>query len=107
MKKVNKIIALFMGFSISPYPNTPNKLYKDNYSIHIDDFKYHTSWDELIPVWKKCNHIGLWMMTHGHEKLWLEKSNEIENAIIREFNIKRSATLISQLITWYNSQPHE
>ncbi len=106
MKKVNKIIALFMGFSESPYPNTPNKLYKNNLGFHIDDFKYHESWDWLMPVWRKCKDIGLWMLTNGHDKLWLEKSKEIENAIIREFDKEKSATLISQLITWYNSQSH-
>tara|TARA_R110001632_G_scaffold191044_1_gene311714 strand:- start:956 stop:1201 length:246 start_codon:yes stop_codon:yes gene_type:complete len=47
MKNSNKVIAEFMGRycskSISPQPNPP---------------EYHTSWDWLMPVVKKCLRMG-------------------------------------------------
>ncbi len=113
MKRVNKIIALYMGYTWHPH-DTLNGIegvlrHESRMSMHLDFSNpyhptYHESWNELMPVWKKCLEIGLWMVTNNYDKLWLEKSKEIENAIIREFDCAKSATLISQLIEWYNKK---
>jgi hypothetical protein len=55
----NKLIAEFMGWEKSPYPNTPDKLYRDDdknekqLSIHVSQLLYHSSWDWQIPAWIK------------------------------------------------------
>lgn len=96
----NKLIAEFMGLK-----QYDNKMW-DNPTRHslCFDLNYHSAWNWLMPVWKKCTEIGLWMMTNGHEKLWLEKSKEIENTIIREFDCQKASSKIAQLIQWYNEQ---
>lgn len=63
---------------------------------------YHSSWDCIHPVYRKIPEIGIWMMTNNHEKLWLEKSTEINDAILNGIKPERAAILISELIKWYN-----
>ncbi len=80
---------------------------KDNILKHLlADYgwwgKYHTSWDWLMPVYRKIAEIGLFMMTNGYDKLWLEKSKEIEYAVLHEETPHKAATLIAQLIIWFN-----
>jgi hypothetical protein len=50
VKNNNTLIAIFMGWETSPYPNLPNKLYKNDRGLSIDQLQYHTSWDHLMPV---------------------------------------------------------
>lgn len=92
----NKVIAAFMELTIIT----------DGISWFDTDYKplkkYHSDWNDLMPVWKKCKDIGLFMMTNGHESLWLEKSKEIENSMVNEINCSKSASKISQLVKWYN-----
>ena len=54
--KGNKLIAEFMGWEKSPYPNTPHKMYKGDNGVHIDNLEYHSSWDWLMPV---CIKLGM------------------------------------------------
>ena len=46
----NKLIAEFMGMVVSDSDNYTSELH-----TNVDaDLKYHTSWDWLMPVAKKC-----------------------------------------------------
>lgn len=65
---------------------------------------YTRSWDSLHPAYRKVAEIGLWMMTHGHDKLWLEKSALLRNAMLNEETPLKAATYISHMIKWYNEQ---
>ncbi len=52
----NKLIACFEGWEHGGKGgNLSNFYYKDNKNqkIHSNDFKYHSSWDALLPVYKK------------------------------------------------------
>jgi hypothetical protein len=70
----------------------------------IDHTSYHSSWDWLHPVYRNVAEIGMWMITNGHDKLWLEKSKEIDNAMLTGETPEMASILISQLIKWFNSQ---
>ena len=50
-----RLIANFMGWVNSPYPNLPNKVYNSDLSEgkSLDQFKYDEKWDELMPVLEK------------------------------------------------------
>jgi hypothetical protein len=118
----NKLIAEFMGKTFRAYKGNSSvmedfKSYSDclkaiktnkwkGYAPEIGwklgCGKYHESWDWLMPVWLKCKEIGLWMMTNGYDRLWLEKSKEIETAIVHEIDCNKAAFKIAQLIQWYN-----
>ncbi len=99
----DKLIAEFMElYRIdNKYPfQQPN-----NERMVFGNGQYHLSWDWLHPVYRKVIEIiGIWMITNGHDKLWLEKSKEIERAMLNEETPQKSALLISWLIQWYNQQ---
>ena len=70
----NKLIAEFMGWEKSPYPNTPDKLYRDDdknekqLSIHVSQLLYHSSWDWLMPVVQKIGEIDSeWLADNRNE----------------------------------------
>lgn len=54
-----RLIANFMGWIDSPYYNLPNKVYSKDLSEgkHLELFNYSTSWDELMPVYRKIRDI--------------------------------------------------
>ena len=91
----NKLIAEFMGWEKSPYPNTPNKMYRDDnvnvLSIHVADLQYHTSWDWLMPVVEKIE--SLHAEIHGDKIKYFEFS--ISN--------KYYWLAVVDFIQWYNS----
>jgi hypothetical protein len=56
IEQMNKTIAVFDGYKISKSGKTYRK---DNESspYRVRDIKYHSSWDWLMPVWKKAGKI--------------------------------------------------
>jgi hypothetical protein len=73
----------------------------------IESLEFSTSWDWLMPVWRKVStEICLWMCCHENAhygKLWNEKAGEIQSFILA-VDIKTAHNKIFQLIQWYNSQ---
>ena len=57
IEEINEVIALFMGWTKSPYPNLPNKLYKDNFAIHKRNLLYHSDWNWLMTVIEKIESL--------------------------------------------------
>lgn len=63
--KQNKLIAEFMGFEtigIEEYTEELRSKHKDGVYFEtkkkvIEDLTYHSDWNQLIPVMKKCNKI--------------------------------------------------
>ena len=77
----------------------------DDYVFFVEEeLKFNCSWDWLMPAWSKCKEIGLWMNTNGHDKLWIEKSREIDSAITHEINLFKAFNLIYKLIQWYSKE---
>jgi len=101
--KNNIMIAEFMGakklkasyieaYIFPIYPNCTETLL--NYVIETNNFKYHTSWDWLMPVIKKCNKT-----TSGYK---LPAAYEqIEHALI-ELNQEKIYAAIIKFIKTYN-----
>ena len=55
--KDNKLIAEFMGWDIESLSTIPSNLHPSNLELDNDEvleYKYHTSWDWLMPVIMKC-----------------------------------------------------
>jgi hypothetical protein len=100
----NKLIAEFDGWRKSPYSNTPNKMYKGEgkteVGIHVDQLKYHSSWDSLMPVIAKINLIYEAGIKEEYVRvLW----DEI-HCMLSKLNILRTNAAIVQFIQWYNTQ---
>jgi hypothetical protein len=88
--KNNELIAEFMGELMPVYWQFPS------------DFKYDTSWDELMPVVEKIEYVGFHVLIEqnycriGEEldiRVWTvnQKIEAVYNAVV-------------QFIKWYNSQ---
>ena len=57
----NKLIAEFMGWDIESLSTIPSNLHPSNLELDNDEvleYKYHTSWDWLMPVVSKCFKTG-------------------------------------------------
>ena len=53
----NKLIAEFMGWDIKSPTTIPSNLHLSNLELDSGEFwayEFHTSWDWLMPVAKKC-----------------------------------------------------
>lgn len=85
----NKIIAEFMGYAIV-----------DSAGNHKDkeSYKYHTSWDWLMPVVAKCNSLVV-----GKEKPdnFPVIGRTLSEAMLNN-NIGDAFECIFQFIQWYN-----
>lgn len=102
-EEVNILIAKYIGSKIDKksYSYWRYQIKDGRYS-YAHQLNYHLSWDWLHPVYIKITHIGLFMMTNGFDKLWLEKSKDIDRAMLNEDTPLRAAILIADLIQWYN-----
>lgn len=102
----NKLIAEFMGWEKSTYHNTPNKMYREKGSseigIHISDFKYHSSWDALMPVVEKIRQM------HTDRVFSRETLSESADRIFCIHFISARIDIVYncviQFIQWYNNQ---
>ena len=60
--KNNVLIAEFMGMKLGQDHTNENMYYDDAENLHpptpIDELKFHTSWDWLMPVVEKCYDNG-------------------------------------------------
>ena len=57
----NKLIAEFMGWDIESLSTIPSNLHPSNLELDNDEvleYKFHTSWDWLMPVVQKCYESG-------------------------------------------------
>lgn len=78
----NRLIAEFMGGLYGV--DTKGRECIDFFSgvvlrnrIRIEHLKYHSSWDWLLSVWKKLQHIGADRGT-AHERFWNKFHNGID-----------------------------
>ena len=98
----NKLIAEFMGFKqtrcMNGYAWDNNQIIKP-ISLHgnlvdtRDNGKFHTSWDWLTPVARKCQDSQIFGSQH--------LIDDINNALIR-LEIDQLHGVIVQFIQWYN-----
>jgi len=98
----NVVIAEFMGWEKSTLPNTPNKMYKGNFGIHVTMLDYDNNWNSLIPVFVKASteiksvskRNGAY---HNGPMLVNEAGQHILNGEIKEAHEK-----LFQAIQWHN-----
>lgn len=65
--KDNKLIAEFMGYDISTIASNGIEVVEfENNDVKVENLRYHTSWDWLMPVLKKIklqvhpDTVGMW-----------------------------------------------
>ena len=60
--KDNKLIAEFMGWDIESLSTIPSNLHPSNLELDNDEvleYKFHTSWDWLMPVAEKIERMDM------------------------------------------------
>jgi len=103
----NALIAKFVGWVEIPESENGNipKHYErgQDWMNTIDDFKYRTSWDWLMPCVKKFDYLAENKVIpfSNNFEYWCDK---IENAITRTYEIEPVFKIMVEAIEWYNSQ---
>ena len=91
----NKLIAEFMEWDIKSPTSMPRNLHLSNLELDNGEvwaYKFHTSWDWLMPVLDKIKEIRCLPDDHDESFSWVCKSSDIEaeyNAVvefIKEYN---------------------
>lgn len=102
----NRLIAEFVGWHKSPYPNTKNSMYRvdDNIGeigIHISVFKFHSSWNELMPVVEKIEKEFDGFVIIHNSKCVINPNNIVT---LGETKIEATYKAVVYFITWHNQQ---
>lgn len=108
----NKIIGIFDGWYQKDLPkNGDINWFHPKYSTKITDtlsipskpsnFKYHSSWDWLMPVAKKINNLS---PIEGKFKEMEEWWDLIDNSVTQNYEIAEAYPFIVQFLQWYNNQ---
>lgn len=87
--KDNKLIAEFMGWDIKNPTTIPTNLHLSNLELdngEVMEFKYHTSWDWLIPVVARVKEIiDDEQLEQDISQAILENNKEQTNQLIVDF----------------------
>lgn len=115
----NKLIALFMGATISDKGIVLLKEWHDNHKFcEVSDLKYHSSWDWLMPVVEKITRIPLpykqddgrqdthWPRTFGMLDEWGNPMFRFNcgKLFTADTLIEATYKAIVDFIEWYNNQ---
>ena len=94
----NKIIAEFMDAKVTDVKGLQKPIYYPimGKSVYVDKLKYHSSWDWLMPVVKKC------LIGEAETNRPNLVSNIYESLVNLEINLVYKH--IIEFIKWYNEQ---
>src|SRR5688572_7175175 len=100
--RMNEAIAEFMGYS----HGNRNREFNPDADYKEEEFKYHSSWDALMPVGKKIYDL-LAEMAKQRPPHTACHGDMIEVDIhchIREYNLPKAHEAIFQFLQWYQKQ---
>jgi hypothetical protein len=104
----NETIAEFMGAKfINDAPDEfPNGYYywENGDWESIDEFKYDSDWQDLMPVWYKFNSLYKGINTQELQDTYKEYREEIGNTILHKGPTPSEACrLLAEAIRWYKT----
>lgn len=95
----NKLITEFLGYEQCGKAEWEYTYWMIEGKSYMElELKYHSSWDWLMPAYKKFRGLTGMKMPD-----WLSHCNTIENWIVR-VNIEDAHKYLSAAIQWYNTQ---
>ena len=102
----NKLIAEFMGLEIiyRPYSNGFVEL-SETELCDVDDLKYHTSWDWLMPVVEKAFCVACNKDMEGIMGADNHRQNIIDEHLM--FNKIGTYEAVVEFIKWYNENKED
>ena len=101
------IIAEFMGY-FEPHKEAASRLeaeYDPKEDIaEVNSLSYDTSFDQLIPVWKKCKEViePAYLKAKKYAE-WGNLVSSVEQSLVGDFNLTEAAETICDIIESYNS----
>lgn len=101
-----RLIANFMGWVDSPYPNLPNKVYTKDLSEGkpLDQFRYCESWDELMPVCRKIRDLLNSIQRPSQNHCCYGDSIEVDiHCALQSIDIIKTHKYVVQFIEWWNA----
>lgn len=104
----NKLIAEFMGWYKSPYPNTPTSMYLKVPEIgeigqSISGLSYHQKWDILMPVVEKIRELGFKFIIGDSNRVTVyNKDYDWRNGSTSDLMLDCVWHGCVQFIKWYN-----
>ena len=115
IEQINEAIALFMGgSSIKEHGGHRYVYYQSSCARCVDELKYHSSWDWLMPVWKKAGEVlydirgdlsdTRYLEAHKITKAFMDACQKVELD-----QAHKAVYNALQFIQWYNNQstPHQ
>ena len=107
----NKLIAVFMGWII-PLPIENAKycredLDTENVWVSVEDLKFHSSWDWLMPVIEKIESLGYEWSYLNHVAVITDngfKQHFRDISFADESRLKATYNVVVEFIKWYNAQ---
>lgn len=107
----NKLIALFMGAKNYNDITITNGVISGKFFItpdgpirHIESFKYHASWDWLMPVVKKIITEKKVHPIHNKDLMLCQAICDHRMSVNYVLGIELMYQAVVQFIKWYNSQ---
>lgn len=96
----NRAIAVFMGL-LSKNPKYP--FTKPNGSVNYKEAEYHSSYDWLMPAWKKFESLEISKVDEGFKDNYSRHLMSVSTAIIH-YDISVAFDRFVMALNWYNSQ---
>ncbi len=93
----NKLIAMFDGLEKSDMKDMEKYYFTVYGYLTIEDLEYHSSWDWLMPVVKKCSKI----LNNDKEGSLIAPFFSINKALL-EIEIDKLWKSVIEFIKWYN-----
>ena len=100
--KYNKLIAEFMGWDIESPTTLPSNLHLSNLEIdnnEVLEYKFHTSWDWLMPVVIKCKES----VDYCDDDNALEY-HKIEDEMLSQLSIEDTYQAVVEFIKRHNDE---
>lgn len=108
MKDSNKLIAEFMNLNIvtlDDIRSNKNPMISSADGYTVDSLQYHTSWDWLMPVVRKCLDVyqGIWKADFDRysSKNLASYESSIRTAT-GSANRETTYRVVTEFINWYN-----
>src|SRR5690348_27146 len=102
----NKLIAKFMKYSVKDFKGAHwryielDRIGEPYYNWQlIKDLQYHSSWDWLMPIYKKC--YDIWIPNFKENKRCAEIFEDIWHSLWK-YNFENFYLEIVEFIKWYN-----
>lgn len=103
----NRLITEFMGYKSHMYPNLPNRVHIETedvlYGLDLDQCLFHSSWDKIIPVYRKMRDFLQNMERPSRNHCCKGDMIELDaSCALTEVNIEGVYKHIVDFINWHN-----